>query len=84
MSAHSEKLALTGHSIYEECIRPTIEAAEEGKLVVIDVNTGEFEIDFNEAEAWLRLIRRQPEAVIWVERVGYPAPYQMENRIISP
>ena len=84
MVAQSENTALIGRSIYEARIREKVEPAEKGKLVVIDVNSGDFEVDVNEAEAWLRLIRRRPEAVIWVERVGYPAPYQMEYRITAP
>ena len=84
MVAQNEVLASVGHAIYEEQIRQQVEPADEGKLVVIDVNTADYEIDANEAEAWLRLIQRQPEAVIWVERIGYPVPYRMEHRVTTP
>ena len=84
MAVRSEDVAAVGRSIYNEKIRHKVEPTEKGKLVVIDVNSGDYEIDVNEAEAWLRLTQRHPEAVAWVERVGYPTPYRMEYRITGP
>ena len=48
-------------------------------MVVIDVNTGDYEID-DDLTATLRLCVRDPGAITWGERVGYPAPYRMSSR----
>ena len=43
--------------------------------MVIDVETGDYELDANDATATKRLQKRRPEAVIYGLRVGYRAAY---------
>ena len=76
-------VAIRGRDLYHNRIREEI-TAEKGALVVIDVNSGDYEVDTNEVDAWMRLRERRPDAITWVERVGYPAPYRMEPRITNP
>ena len=75
--------AIRGKDLYHNRIREEI-TADRGTLVVIDVDSGDYEVDTNEVDAWMRLRERRPDAVTWVERVGYPAPYRMESRITAP
>ena len=67
-----------GKAIYNEKIRHIVEAdpSQKGRVVVIDVHTGEYEIADNDWEARRRLIKRCPDAYTWAERVGYPAVYR--------
>jgi hypothetical protein len=65
-----EEFAQRGDEIYERNIRPHIEAGNEGKFVVIDIETGAYEIDVDELAASDRLLARYPEAQIWLRRVG--------------
>ena len=66
-----------GRAIYKEKILPLMEENDKGKVVVIDVNSGEYEIDYDDASALFRLLGRQPDAFTWSERVGYPAVHRL-------
>jgi hypothetical protein len=65
-----EEFARRGDEIYERSIRARVEAGNEGKFVAIDIETGAYEIDPDELTASDRLLARNPNAQIWVTRVG--------------
>jgi hypothetical protein len=65
-----EEFARRGDQIYERDIRPRVEAGDEGKFVVIDIETGAYEIDEDELAASDRLVARNSDAQLWVMRVG--------------
>ena len=65
-----EEFARRGDEIYERDIRPRLQAQDAGKFVVIDVETGDYEVDAEEIAASDRLLARQPEAQVWLRRVG--------------
>jgi hypothetical protein len=65
-----EEFARRGDEIYERAVRPRIEAGDEGKFVVIDIETGAYEIDEDELAASDRLVARNSDAQLWVMRVG--------------
>ena len=81
MTVDKAKVSAIGRSIYRENIRPHLKAAEKGKIVVIDVNSGDYEIDSDDLSAILRLLERRPDAFTWIERVGYPTAYYMSERV---
>ena len=64
-----EEFAKRGDAIYERSIRP-LEKGNEGKFVAIDIDTGAYEIDFDELAASDRLLARAPTAQIWLKRIG--------------
>ncbi len=66
-----------GRAIYEERILPILGPEDKGRVVVIDVHTGDFEIAGNHLEAALRLKERRPNSFTWGERVGYPAVHRL-------
>lgn len=76
MSVKGDYVAKVGEAMYEE-MRAEMEANHWGKMVVIDVNTGDYEIADDDLTATIRLFERRPNAVSWGELVGYPAPYYM-------
>ena len=63
--------ARLGTAIYEEQVRPQVEADHHGKIVAIDIETGEFEVADNTLAASERLLGRRPEAQIWCVRIGH-------------
>lgn len=65
-----EEFARRGDEIYERDIRPHVETGNRGKFVVIDIETGAYEIDQDEVAASDRLLARQPDAQVWLRRVG--------------
>lgn len=68
------ELIKIGKAMYENDILPQIPHAKKGMRVVIDLASGDYEIDSRFADARTRLERRRPNAVMHYERVGYPAP----------
>ena len=81
-SVTSEK----GRAIYDEKIRHIVEAdpSQKGRVVVIDIYTGEYEIADSDGEALRRLLDRCPDAYTWAERVGYPAVYEIRSPRLVP
>jgi hypothetical protein len=65
-----EEFARRGDELYETQVRPQVEADNHGKIVAIDLETGAFEVDASEIAACERLETRQPDAQIWIVRIG--------------
>src|SRR5437870_4484470 len=65
-----EEFARRGDEIYDRDIQPHVTAADEGKYVLIDIETGDYEIDADEIAASDRLLARHPDAQVWMTRVG--------------
>ena len=75
------EVADLGEAIYEEKIRHLVEPSEKGKLILIDVESGDYEIDENHFDAFDRLKERQPNAVAYMGRIGYRAAFSLGGRI---
>ena len=75
-----EDTATIGRAIYNEKILPKLGQEYKGKVVVIDVNSGDYEIADKHITADTRLRERQPEAYTWAERVGFPTVHRMPFR----
>ena len=56
-------------------ILPRMTDADKGMFVVMDIASGDYEMDIRSADADGRLSRRRPDAVLHIERVGSPAPF---------
>ena len=73
---HDDPISRIGHEIYENQLRPQVETDENiGKLISIDIKTGDYEIGDKLITAVERLQSRRPDAEIWSERIGYDAVY---------
>lgn len=66
-----------GRLIFEDRVRPKIGATHHGQVVVIDVKTGEYEADYDDATALFRLISRCPEAFTWTQLIGHSGASRM-------
>jgi hypothetical protein len=65
-----EEFARRGDEIYHRAIAPQVGPEDEGKFVVIDIETGAYEIDQDELTASDRLLARRLDAQMWTLRVG--------------
>ncbi|MBA2669848.1 MAG: hypothetical protein H0U67_05700 [Gemmatimonadetes bacterium] len=65
-----EEFARRGDGIYEREISLRLGPEDEGKFVVIDTETGAYEVDRDEIAASDRLLARHPEAQVWLRQVG--------------
>ena len=68
-----------GKSIYNDKIKDTLGPEHKGKIVVIDIYSGDYEIGDTDPEANMRLLKRRPDAHTWAEKVGYPTVYVMKS-----
>ncbi|CAN1212292.1 TonB C-terminal domain-containing protein [Tumidithrix helvetica PCC 7403] len=65
-----EEFAQRGDRIYETQVRQRVESGNRGKIVAIDLDTEDFEVDASEIAACDRLEARHPDAQIWIVRIG--------------
>ena len=75
-----EEIAARGEAIYREQIRSLVETTEKGKFVIIDIETGDYEIDTKDVTATLKLLERRPDAVTYAVRIGYRTAYRIGGR----
>jgi hypothetical protein len=79
----TEEIARRGQELYESDIRQQIEAGNEGKIVAIDIETGDFEVDETVVGATERLFERHPDAQPWGIRIGHRAVYHFGARSLT-
>ncbi len=72
-----EEFARRGNEIYERDIRSQVDPNYTGQFVAIDIDTGAWEIDAEDYTATERLLKRVPDAQIWLVRVGHQATYRI-------
>jgi hypothetical protein len=70
-----EEIERRGQALYEQQIRAKVEAGNEGKICMIDVETGDYEIGETMLETGKRLFTRHPDAALWAVRIGYDVVY---------
>ena len=68
-----------GKAIYDDKIKDTLGAEHKGKIVVIDIYSGDYEIGDTDVETNMRLFERRPDAHTWAEKVGYPTVYVLKS-----
>ena len=70
----NEEIALRGQELYNQQIAPLVETNDNiGKIVVIDVETGDYEVDTVGMYASERLRAKHPDAALLGLRIGYIA-----------
>ena len=72
-----EEVASRGEEIYQQRIRPLVEDANQGKFVIIDIETENYELDESDARATQRALAKRPSAVLYGIRIGHPTTYQL-------
>lgn len=73
----SDEIAERGQALFERDIRSTVEAKDCGKFLVLDVESGAYEIDRDELVALERMRSRKPEGALYVLRIGHPTAYHL-------
>ena len=73
----SQEVASRGETLYVQQIRDKVNPKHKGKFLVIDIETGEYEINDDDLVATKQLLTNHPNAVIYGLRIGYPAAYRI-------
>jgi len=67
-----EEVARRAKQQYESSIRHKVETEENiGKMVIIDIETGEYEVDKTGLQASRKLSKKHPNARLFGIRIGY-------------
>lgn len=74
-----EEFARRGPEIYQRVVVPRLTSADDGKFVILDIETGEYEIDASKLAAALRLHARIPGAQGWAVQIGHRTPTRMRS-----
>jgi hypothetical protein len=70
-----DDIARLGKECYEK-LQPQVETpAAIGKLIAIDITTGDYEIGEDILEISARLRAMRPDGELWAERIGFNAVY---------
>ena len=75
-----EEIVKRGGAIFEKDVRPHLEGRDPMDFVVIDIETGAYEVDAKELAACDRLRERIPDAQIYARRVGSPFARHLGGR----
>lgn len=69
-----------GEAIYRRRIRDKVSPAYTGQFLVIDIQSGAYEINGDDLIATQRLLAKYPRAVIYGLRIGYPTAYRIGRK----
>lgn len=72
-----EEVARRGRDLYEREIREKVENEHTGKFLVVDVDSGEYEIAEEDIVAFDRALANNPDAVLYGIRIGESAAYRL-------
>lgn len=72
----SHEIVQRGKKLYDDKIKSDVEQGNVGRFLVVDVESGDYEIDDEDVKASLRLLDRHPGAPIYGLRIGFPVAYR--------
>nr|WP_039740315.1 hypothetical protein [Hassalia byssoidea] len=80
---NDEEITRRGKELYEKSIRTQVETPENiGKIISINVETGEYEIGDDLVVTSLRLRAKQADAAVWAEKIGFNAVYAVGGTLV--
>lgn len=68
-----------GQQRYERDIRPKVEV-HSGKMLALDVDSGEYALGDDSITAFDRLKAKLPNATVYLMRIGFPAAVRLGGR----
>jgi hypothetical protein len=75
----NEEAARRGTELYEKKIRPLVEAGNYGRILAIDIESGEFAVADERRDACKPLFEKNWDAEIWIVRIGHVAVESMSG-----
>jgi hypothetical protein len=73
-----EEVGKLAQQLYDHGIRQKVEREENiGKMIIIDIESGDYEVDKNGLKAVNRLEERQPNGRFHGLRIGYKVAYSL-------
>ena len=76
----TEELARRGQELYERNIRQKVEPEQIGRFLVVDIESGDYEVADDELSASDRMLARRPHAKLYGLLVGRDHAYRLGGR----
>jgi hypothetical protein len=76
-----QEVEARGEELYARTLRRLVEPGNRGKFLVIDIRTGDYEIDADDLQATKRVLAKHPDAVLYGLRIGYPTAYTLGGHV---
>jgi hypothetical protein len=71
-----EEFARRGEATFERDVQPHLDGYSPDDFVLIDIESGAYDVDANALTASDRLLARYPDAQTWMRRVGSRHAYR--------
>jgi hypothetical protein len=81
-SYSADEVVRRGEEIYQRDLKSKVEPTHNGEFLVLDIDTGDYEIDPDEVAALRRAVDRHPEGTRYIKRIGYSATHRLGGRFI--
>lgn len=79
----STEITRRGKTLYDQRIRTLVETQDNiGKIVSIDIETGDYEVGEDLISTGDRLFARHPGAALYGARIGYNAVYAVGGSLV--
>ena len=79
----SEDLGRIGEDIYRRDIRSLVMPQHKGEFLVLDIESGDYEVGEDDLQTEKRLRARQPSGVLYGLRIGYTSAYTLAGRMVE-
>lgn len=76
-----EETVERGEALYEQQIRPLVEAENRGKYIAVDIETGAYEIGDDYHALARRILSQKTDAALCILRIGYVAAGRLARGI---
>jgi hypothetical protein len=73
----SEEIGERGQALSDEQIREKVEPQHNGDFLVLEIETGEYEVDMDSRAAFDRADAKRPGAPFYILRIGYPTAVKL-------
>ena len=75
-SLSKHEIVQRGKQLYQSKLQADAERDHLGKFIVVDVHSGDHEIDASAGEAARRILERRPGAILYLVRIGEKVAYR--------
>ena len=79
----TDEIVARGKEIYEKQLRQKLEAQNLGKFLVIDIETGDYEMDEDDVTASRKASRKKPGGARFGMRIGSPTSGTIGNAMMG-
>ena len=78
-----EEVAQRGNAIYHRDIRAKVMPQQKGKFLILDIQSGDYEIDSDDLSAEEKLRARRHDGIFFGLRIGYTSAYTLAGRMVE-